>query len=376
MSAAAIIELTPCEAHERQRSGALLVDVRDDGERAAGMAEAALGVSRARLENDPAAWLPDPAAAIMLICAAGMRSMQCAKVLHGRGYTHLYSVSGGTKAWQAAGLPMTEPTADLDFLERYSRHLRLSEIGLEGQRKLAAARVALIGAGGLGSPAALYLAAAGIGRLTVIDDDVVDRSNLQRQVLHRDADVGTLKVESAGRTLRALNPHVVIELQRTRLLAANVERLLGGHDVVIDGSDNFSTRYLVNDACVRLGVPMVYGAVQGFDGQVSVFWPTHEGGSCYRCLFPEPPAPEFAPNCSEAGVLGVLPGVIGLLQATEAIKLILDIGESLSGTLLQFDALGMQFNRLRLARDPHCPRCGAGVTAADYVDLPAACAAH
>jgi molybdopterin/thiamine biosynthesis adenylyltransferase/rhodanese-related sulfurtransferase len=376
MSAVSIIELTPSEAYERQRSGALLVDVRDDGERAAGMAGAALGVSRPRLEANPAAWLPDPAAPIILICAAGARSMQCAKLLQRQGYTQLFSVGGGTAAWQTAGLPMSEPTADMDFLKRYSRHLRLPEVGLEGQRKLAAARVAMIGAGGLGSPAALYLAAVGIGRLTIIDDDVVDRSNLQRQVLHRDADVGTLKVESAGRTLRALNPHVAIETQRTRLMAANAEDLLSGHDVVIDGSDNFSTRYLVNDACVRLGVPMIYGAVQGFDGQVCVFWPAHEGGSCYRCLFPEPPPPEFAPNCSEAGVLGVLPGVIGLLQATEAIKLIVGIGESLSGTLLQFDALAMRFTRLRLARDPDCPRCGEGVTAADYVDLPAACATH
>jgi molybdopterin/thiamine biosynthesis adenylyltransferase len=233
--------------------------------------------------------------------------------------------------------------------------------------------VALIGAGGLGSPAALYLPAAGIGHITLIDDDLVDRSNLQRQVLHRDADIGTPKVESGSRTLAALNPHIVVDAQRTRLLASNVEGFLGGHSVVIDGSDNFSTRYLVNDACVRLGLPMVYGAVQGFDGQVSVFWPAQEGGSCYRCLFAEPPPPAFAPNCAEAGVLGVLPGVIGLLQATEAIKLILGIGESLSGTLLQFDALGMRFNRLRLLRDPACPRCGDGVTTDFYVDLPAAC---
>lgn len=369
----AIVELSPELAYERQQSGALLVDVREDGERAAGMAEGALGVSKSRLEAEPGGWLPDLTAEIGLICAVGGRSLQCARLLQSRGYTHLFSIAGGTTRWKAAGLPMSAATADADFLERYSRHLRLSEVGLDGQRKLAAATVALIGAGGLGSPSALYLAAAGIGHITLIDDDLVDRSNLQRQVLHRDADIGTPKVESGCRTLAALNPHVVVEPQRTRLLAGNVERLLSGHDVVIDGSDNFSTRYLANDACVRLGLPMVYGAVQGFDGQVSVFWPAREGGSCYRCLFPEPPPPEFAPNCAEAGVLGVLPGVIGLLQATEAIKLILGIGESLSGTLLQFDALGMRFNRLRLLRDPACPRCGDGVTAGDYVDLPAAC---
>jgi molybdopterin/thiamine biosynthesis adenylyltransferase/rhodanese-related sulfurtransferase len=368
-----IVELSPEQAYERLQSGALLLDAREDGERAAGMAEGAMGVSKSRLEADPGIWLPDLAAEIVFICVVGGRSLHCARLLQSRGYTRIFSIAGGTTRWKAAGLPMTEPTADADFLERYSRHLRLSEVGLDGQRKLAAARVALIGAGGLGSPAALYLAAAGIGHITLIDDDLVDRSNLQRQVLHRDADIGTPKVESGCRTLAALNPHVVVEPKRTRLLAGNVERLLGGHDVVIDGSDNFSTRYLANDACVRLGLPMVYGAVQGFDGQVSVFWPAREGGSCYRCLFPEPPPPEFAPNCAEAGVLGVLPGVIGLLQATEAIKLILGIGELLSGTLLRFDALGMRFNRLRLLRDPACPRCGDGVMAGDYVDLPAAC---
>lgn len=371
-----IVELPPLQAQHRQQSGALLVDVREDGERAAGMAEGAIGVSRLRLEADPAAWLPEPTAEIILICASGARSLQCASLLQGRGYTQIFSVSGGTTRWKAAGLPMSEAIASADFLERYSRHLRLAEVGLEGQRKLGAARVALIGAGGLGSPAALYLAAAGVGHITLIDDDIVDRSNLQRQVLHREADIGVPKVESGCRTLKELNPHVVVEQRRARLLSGNVESLLGGHDVVIDGSDNFSTRYLANDACVRLGVPMVYGAVQGFDGQVSVFWPAQEGGSCYRCLFPEPPPPEFAPNCAEAGVLGVLPGVIGLLQATEAIKLILGIGETLSGVLLQFDAMGMRFSRLRLLRDPACPRCGEGVSASDYVDLPAACATH
>lgn len=371
-----IVELPPEEARARQQSGALLVDVREDGERAAGMADGALGVSRSQLEENPAAWLPDPTVQILLICAAGARSMQCAKALQSKGYIEVFSVSGGTTRWKLEGLPMSAATADARFLERYSRHLKLQEVGLTGQRKLGAARVALIGAGGLGSPVALYLTAAGIGRITLIDDDLVDLSNLQRQVLHRSTDVGAPKVESGRRTLQALNPDVLIDAKRTRLLASNVEDLLGGHNVVIDGSDNFSTRYLVNDACVRLGIPLVYGAVQGFDGQVSVFWPAQEGGSCYRCLFPEPPSAALAPNCAEAGVLGVLPGVIGMLQAVEAIKLILELGDSLSGTLLQFDALGMQFNRLRLMRDPACPRCGDNVTADDYIDVPAACASR
>jgi molybdopterin/thiamine biosynthesis adenylyltransferase/rhodanese-related sulfurtransferase len=368
-----IAELSPEQARERQQSGALLVDVREDGERAAGMADGAIGVSRLQLEANPKDWLPDTAAEILLICAAGARSMQCGRALELKGYTQVFSVSGGTTRWKSSGLPMSAPTASADFLERYPRHLRLQEVGLIGQRKLGAARLALIGAGGLGSPVALYLTAAGIGHITLIDDDLVDLSNLQRQVLHRSADVGAPKVESGRRTLQALNPEVFIDAQRTRLLAWNVESLLGGHDVVIDGSDNFSTRYLVNDACVRLGIPLVYGAVQGFDGQVSVFWPAQKGGSCYRCLFPEPPSAALAPNCAEAGVLGVLPGVIGLLQAVEAIKLILGLGDSLSGTLLQFDALGMRFNRVRLMHDPACPRCGDNVTADDYVDIPAAC---
>jgi len=371
---AIVVELSPDQARERQQSGATLVDVREDGERAAGMAEGAAGVSRSQLEANPSAWLSDPAAEILLICAAGARSLQCAKALQSKGYTHVFSVSGGTTRWKLEGFPMSAPTADAAFLERYSRHLKLQEVGLIGQRKLGAARVALIGAGGLGSPVALYLTAAGVGRITLIDDDLVDLSNLQRQVLHRSVDVGAPKVESGQRTLQALNPDVVIDAKQTRLLASNVEELLRGHDVVIDGSDNFSTRYLVNDACVRLGIPLVYGAVQGFDGQVSVFWPAHEGGSCYRCLFPEPPSAALAPNCAEAGVLGVLPGVIGMLQAVEAIKLILALGDSLSGTLLQFDALGMRFNRMKLMRDPACPRCGDNVTSDDYVDIPAACA--
>lgn len=371
-----IPEISPAEAHALRAAGAILVDIREDAERAAGMAEGAMGVVKARLESDPAQWLPNPDADVLLICARGSRSLQAARKLAEAGYAQVMSVAGGTERWRDDGLPMTGPDLPADFLERYSRHLLLPEVGLEGQQRLAAARVVLIGAGGLGSPAALYLAAAGIGRLTLVDDDVVDRSNLQRQVLHTDARVGQPKVESALATLSALNPGIEVVPVRQRLSAANVEDLLRDHDIVVDGSDNFSTRYLVNDACVRLGLPMVYGAVHRFEGQASVFWPADpRGGCCYRCLFPEPPPPEFAPNCAEAGVLGVLPGVIGLLQATEAVKLVLGIGESLSGTLLQFDALRMRFERLRLVRDPACPRCGEGVSPTDYVYLPAACSA-
>ncbi|CAG9192924.1 Molybdopterin or thiamine biosynthesis adenylyltransferase [Paraburkholderia tropica] len=360
-----IDELLPQEAHARQRTGAVLIDVRESGERAAGMAEGAIGVSRAELEAAPAQWLADLHAPVMLICASGVRSRQCAEALQRCGYTRLASVRGGTQAWQAAQLPMSAAAADPEFLDRYARHLRLPEIGLEGQRALGAARVALIGAGGLGSPAALYLAAAGVGHITLIDDDVVERSNLQRQILHRDADIGVPKVDSATRALLAINPRIAISARRTRLDTDHAIAMLSDHDVVVDGSDNFATRYLVNDACAALQIPLVYGAVQSFDGQVAVFWPARARGGCYRCLFPAPPAAALAPNCSQAGVLGVLPGVIGVLQATEAIKLILGIGEPLTGTLLELDLLGMRFNRIALQRDPDCPCCGERLSDAD-----------
>jgi molybdopterin/thiamine biosynthesis adenylyltransferase len=250
----------------------------------------------------------------------------------------------------------------------------LPEVGAAGQQKLLNARVALIGAGGLGSPAGLYLAAAGVGTLTLIDDDRVERSNLQRQVLHADARIGMPKTESARVALNALNPSVCVQLQGERLRAANVEALLRGHDVVIDGADNFPTRYLLDAACGRLGIPLVYGAVHRFTGQVSVFDPRRADSPCYRCLFPEPPSAAEAPNCSEAGVLGVLPGVIGLLQATEAIKLVLGVGEPLVGRLLCYDALAARFRELRLPRDTSCPGCGAGAAFTGYEDLAQLCA--
>ncbi len=358
------------------RAGALLVDVRGDHERALGMADGAQGVERAVLESSPGKLLPDLDAEILLLCQSGQRSQQCALVLKARGYRNVASVIGGTEAWGAAGLPMQRADIDADFSERYSRHLRLPEVGLDGQKRLQAARVLLVGAGGLGSPAAYYLAAAGVGHLRIVDDDVVDRSNLQRQILHTDARIGMPKVDSAAIALSALNPRSVIEPVNERITAANVERILDGVDVVIDGADNFPARYLLNDACVKLGKPLVYGAVHRFEGQVSVFDAGRNRGMapCYRCLFPEPPPPEAAPNCSDVGVLGVLPGVIGLLQATEAVKLVLGIGESLRGRLLQFDALAMRFRETRLAADPACPVCAPECAFPGYVDYAAFCA--
>ena len=368
--------LSPNDAHARQRAGALLVDVRAAHERALGMADHALGIVREDLQADSATYLPDLDAEILLICQRGARSLQVAEILIARGYRNLSSVEGGTDAWDAAGLPMQRADVDADFSERYSRHLRLPDVGLQGQKTLEAARVLLVGAGGLGSPAAYYLAAAGIGMLRIADDDVVDRSNLQRQILHTDARIGTPKVESAAIALSALNPRTTVEAIRERITSDNVERLLDGIDVVVDGADNFPARYLLNDACVKLGKPLVYGAVHRFEGQASVFDAGRHRGvaPCYRCLFPEPPSPESAPNCAEAGVLGVLPGVIGLLQATEAIKLLLGIGEPLRGRLLQFDALAMRFRETRLLPDPACPVCAPDRAFPGYVDYAAFCA--
>lgn len=373
-----IERITPAEALGRLRDGAVLVDVRESHERATGFAQGALGIARAELEADPQSALPDREAQVLLICQGGGRSLKAAEALVEAGYRRVASVEGGTTRWVAEGLPMTQPEGDVDFYDRYSRHLRLPEVGEAGQRKLQAACIAMVGAGGLGSPAGFYLAAAGIGTLVLADDDVVDRSNLQRQILHTDARIGTPKVESARIALSALNPQVGIETFPERITAANVERLIADADVVIDGADNFPVRYLLNDACVKLGKPLVYGAVHRFEGQVSVFDAGRKRGEapCYRCLFPEPPPPEAAPNCAEAGVLGVLPGVIGLLQATEAIKLILGQGDPLTGRLLHFDALGMRFRETRLRADPDCPVCAADKDFPGYIDYVQFCGAH
>ena len=356
--------------------GAALIDVRADHERALGMAQGARGIERARLEEVAHMHLPNRDAEVLLICQSGQRSRLAAQALALQGYRNLASVEGGTLAWQVAGLPMVEPDIDADFSERYSRHLRLAEVGLDGQLRLEAARVLVVGAGGLGSPAAFYLAAAGVGTLRLVDDDVVDRSNLQRQILHAEARIGVPKVESAAVALSALNPRTLVQAIAERITSDNVERVLEGIDVVIDGADNFPARYLLNDACVKLGKPLVYGAVHRFEGQVSVFDAGRRRGTapCYRCLFPEPPPPEAAPNCAEAGVLGVVPGIVGLLQATEAIKLLLRIGTPLTGRLLHVDALGLRFRETRLAPDPDCPVCPPGRDFPGYIDYARFCA--
>jgi molybdopterin/thiamine biosynthesis adenylyltransferase/rhodanese-related sulfurtransferase len=365
-----IEQITPAEARERLRAGALLIDVREDHERAGGMPEGAVGVARALLPQEIGALAPDRNREILTICGSGQRSLLAADALQQLGYARVGSVSGGFRRWQAEGLPVANAALDADAAERYSRHLLLPEVGAAGQIKLGRARVATIGAGGLGSPAALYLA----GALTLIDDDKVEKSNLQRQVLHADARIGMAKAESARQTLNGLNPRVRIEAREQRLRADNVEELLRGHDVIIDGADNFPTRYLLSAACLRLNIPLVYGAVHRFTGQVSVFDARRADSPCYRCLFPEPPAAQDAPNCAEAGVLGVLPGIIGLLQANETIKLILGVGNPLVGRLLCFDALAATFRELRLPRDAQCPGCGENARFSGYEEVAQICA--
>ena len=372
----AVEPITPEEARRRQQHGAVLVDVREPHERAAGMAEGALGASVAELLGAPARHLPDPGAEVLLICEAGTRSQRCGVQLLEAGYHRVASVEGGTRAWSASALPLVYPAGDADFHDRYSRHLRLPEVGEAGQRRLLRARVAVVGAGGLGSPLAYYLAAAGVGTLAIADDDLVERSNLQRQILHAEDRIGMPKVESARQALLALNPGLQVHAVPERITSANVERFLDGADVVVDGGDNLPMRYLLNDACVKLGKPLVYGAIDRFNGQASVFDAGRHRGArpCYRCLFPEPPPPEFAPSCSDNGVLGVLPGVIGLLQATEVIKLLLGIGDPLAGRLLRFDALAMRFRETRVPPDPDCLVCAPGTEFPGYIDYARFCA--
>jgi len=368
-----ILEIEPADALERQRAGALLLDVRELDERAGGFAAGSIAMPRATISGRIAE-LATREREILAICGSGKRSLLATQTLRELGYARSFSVRGGFARWQGEGRPVEYGTLGADAAERYARHFVLPEVGSEGQARLGAARIALIGAGGLGAPASLYLAAAGVGHLTLIDDDRVERSNLQRQVVHADARIGMAKVESARLALAALNPSVEIIAVNERVSAANVERLLQGHDVVIDGADNFPARYLLSAACLRLRIPLVYGAVHRFSGQASVFDARREDSPCYRCLFPFPPSAAEAPNCSEAGVLGVLPGTVGMLQATEALKLALGIGEPLVGRLLCYDALDARFRELRLPRDPHCPGCGADVVFAGYEDIARVCA--
>jgi molybdopterin/thiamine biosynthesis adenylyltransferase/rhodanese-related sulfurtransferase len=346
------------QAYAMQQKGMQLIDVRETDEWATGIAKDAKTVSKAELEKNTCHYLVDFNQPVILLCAGGKRSDACAQVLLDSGYQEVYSVQGGTVAWQAANLPMQAYTTT-DFDLRYARQMVLPNIGREGQEKLAKARILMVGAGGLGSPAAFYLAAAGVGHICIVDNDTVDLSNLQRQILHKNHNIGESKVSSAKITLNELNPSICIEIYQDTITTSNIRNYLTNIDLVIDGTDNFSARYAISDACAEAGIPWVYGAVYRFEGQVSLFHASKikPQSGCYRCLFPDAQTGVNAPNCVEAGVLGVAPGVIGILQATEALKYLLDIGESLQGRLLHVDLLSMQFYETKMMADPECISC-------------------
>ena len=365
-----IDEISSPELHERLASAdvPVLLDVREQDEWQEGHLPGALHIPRGNLESRVEALLPDKTREIVIYCAAGSRSAFAAKSLAELGYASVSSMAGGFTDWKRNGYEFQTPRVlSPEQRARYARHLLIPEVGEQGQQKLLDARVLLIGAGGLGSPASLYLAAAGVGTLGIVDGDVVDDSNLQRQIVHSTERLGEPKVLSAKRTIEALNPDVHVEAYQERLTSENVERILGaGWDVIVDGADNFPTRYLVNDASVWHDIPVVHGSIYRFEGQVTVFHPG--SGPCYRCLFPTPPPPELAPSCAEGGVLGVLPGIVGSIQASEALKLILGAGDTLTGRLLLFDALATTFDEVLVKRDPACPVCGESPTIHEYVD--------
>jgi sulfur-carrier protein adenylyltransferase/sulfurtransferase len=344
------------EAERLRRQGTTFVDIRENDEAEQGIIEGAVHIPRGFLESRIENIAPDKSSPVVLYCASGARSAFGAKSLEALGYENVMNLAGGFNSWKVSGLPWSVPKRlTSEQRRRYSRHFLLPEVGEAGQHKLLETKVLLIGAGGLGSPAGLYLAAAGIGTLGIVDDDLVDDSNLQRQIIHTTDRVGIPKVESARIAIQALNPDVHVVEHQTRLSKENVLDIFRDYDIILDGTDNFASRYLINDACVVLDKPNVHGSIFRFEGQTTVFHPP--AGPCYRCLFPDPPPPDLAPNCAEAGVFGVLPGIIGVIQATEVIKLALGIGETLVGRLLAYDAMYEEFRELKLDRDPACPVC-------------------
>jgi sulfur-carrier protein adenylyltransferase/sulfurtransferase len=352
-----IEEVDPSEVNELIHEGATVIDVRETEEYAAGHLPGAKHVPRSYLESRIEGVVPDRSTQVILYCASGNRSAYGARTLSEElGYEQVRSMTGGITLWKDRGYEVDVPrTLTAEQRERYSRHMLVPEIGIEGQQKLLDAKVLLLGAGGLGSPTALYLAAAGVGTLGIVDDDVVDLSNLQRQVIHTTDRIGTPKVDSAEQSIHAINPDVNVVKYQTRIDASNIVEIIKDYDVIVDGVDNFPTRYLLNDATVRLKIPVVSASILGFDGQLSVFKPYE--GPCYRCLFREPPPAELAPSCGANGVLGVLPGTMGLLQATEVVKLIVGIGDPAIGRLLLYDALGATLTEVKVHRDPECPIC-------------------
>ena len=369
-----IREIEPTQAQALAGDGVIL-DVREFEEYSQGAIADAVHVPRGNLELEIEKWLPDRDAPVVVYCAAGVRSAFAAKTLADLGYTNVASLAGGFNRWKDEGRPWQTPAVlSAEQRNRYQRHLLLPEIGPSGQQKLLASKVLVIGAGGLGSPAAIYLAAAGVGTLGILDMDVVDPSNLQRQILHNTDRVGERKVDSARKTLSALNRDVQVVTHDVRLGADNVVEIISGYDLVVDATDNFPSRYLVNDASLVTKVPVVHGSIFRFEGQATVFQPYV--GPCYRCLFPEPPPAEFAPSCAEAGVLGVLPGIIGSIQAVEAIKMLLGLGEPLVGRLLAYDALAEEFRSFSFRRDPACPACGEAAGEIVIAEYDQSCRPH
>jgi molybdopterin/thiamine biosynthesis adenylyltransferase/rhodanese-related sulfurtransferase len=351
-----ITEIEPSEAEERLGTATFL-DVRELDEYQQGTIPGSVFLPRGHLESQAETKLPDKSVPVVVYCAGGTRSAFAAETLQTLGYTDVVSMAGGFGRWKNEGRTWSAPKLlDSEQRNRYHRHLLLPEVGEEGQQKLLGAKVLLLGAGGLGSPAALYLAAAGVGTLGIVDMDVVDDSNLQRQILHNVDRIGERKVDSAKKTLTQLNPDVDVVTYDVRLGADNVREIISGYDVIIDGTDNFPTRYLLNDAALLERIPVIHGSIFRFEGQITVFAPYE--GPCYRCMLPEPPPPELAPSCAEAGVLGVLPGIVGSIQALEAIKVILGLGDPLIGRLLAYDALDQSFRAFKVRRDPNCPTCG------------------
>jgi molybdopterin/thiamine biosynthesis adenylyltransferase/rhodanese-related sulfurtransferase len=367
-----IREITTEEAEaELARPGSILLDVREPDEYEQGAIAGAVHLPRGNLETSIEGRIPDKSAHVLVMCAGGVRSAFASDTMQQLGYSDVASVAGGFNRWKDEGRAWAAPRSlTPEQRNRYQRHLLLPEVGETGQLKLLDSKVLLLGAGGLGSPAALYLAAAGVGTLGIIDMDVVDASNLQRQILHNTDRIGERKVDSAKKTLTLINPDVNVVTYDVRLGADNILDIIDGYDVIVDGTDNFPTRYLVNDASLLKRIPVIHGSIFRFEGQVTVFNPYE--GPCYRCLLPEPPPAELAPSCSEAGVLGVLPGIVGSLQAVETIKVLLGIGDTLQGRLLAYDALEQSFRTFKVRRDPACPACGpdAGeIVIAEYDDL-------
>ena len=364
-----IREVSPQDVDALPPGATTIVDVREASEWEQGHLPGANHVSRSYMEQQIEGIAPDRDQPLTLYCAGGVRSLFAAQTLQEMGYTNLASMSSGFQGWKSAGLAFETPVVlSAEQKQRYSRHLLIPEVGSAGQARLLGSKALLIGAGGLGSPAALYLAAAGVGTIGLVDFDIVDLSNLQRQIVHTTERIGERKVESAKIAINALNPDVKVVAHEEMLVAANVERIIAGYDVILDGTDTFETRYILNDAAVAAGIPVIHASVFRFEGQLTTFIPYE--GPCYRCLYPTPPPPELAPGCSVAGVLGVVPGILGLLQTNEALKILLGIGNTLAGRLVLFDALETEFTELQLRRDPACPVCSDAAVAARKAGRP------